>query len=110
MADSTQRNDGGPAFATSGLSGLPNGEFVYGQVGMTLRDYAAIHSTQPGVEELVQYAGFRYDGIFVYLKADDSSGPRFNDWWRGLSLERKCELFAGVRYVMADAMLKARQS
>jgi hypothetical protein len=33
--------DGGPAFATSGLSGLPNGEFLYGQSGATLRDYFA---------------------------------------------------------------------
>ena len=34
---------GGPAFPEAGLSGLPNGEFIYGQSGMTLREYYAIH-------------------------------------------------------------------
>ncbi len=30
-------NPNDPAYATSGLSGLPNGEFIYGQLGMTIR-------------------------------------------------------------------------
>ena len=30
-------NPNDPAYATSGLSGLPNGEFIYGQPGMTTR-------------------------------------------------------------------------
>lgn len=32
---------GGPAFPEPGLSGLPNGEFIHGMPGMTLRDYFA---------------------------------------------------------------------
>ena len=34
-------NDGGPAFPEAGMGGLPNGEFISGQAGMTLRDYFA---------------------------------------------------------------------
>lgn len=34
-------NTGGPAFPMPGMSGLPNDGFIYGQDGMTLRDYAA---------------------------------------------------------------------
>lgn len=30
-------NPNDPAYATSGLSGLPNGEFIHGQQGMTIR-------------------------------------------------------------------------
>lgn len=30
-------NPNDPAYAASGLSGLPNGEFIYGQPGMTIR-------------------------------------------------------------------------
>lgn len=37
MTDKT----GGPAFPMPGMTGLPNGEFVYGDHGMTLRDYFA---------------------------------------------------------------------
>lgn len=35
------KETGGPAFPEAGLSGLPNGEFIHGQAGMTLRDYFA---------------------------------------------------------------------
>ena len=35
------KEDGGPAFPEAGLSGLPNGEFIHGQSGMSLRDYFA---------------------------------------------------------------------
>ena len=38
---SAQFDDGGPAFPETGLSGLPNGEFIYGRTGMTLRDWFA---------------------------------------------------------------------
>ncbi|MFY9326471.1 MAG: hypothetical protein WAO76_00385 [Georgfuchsia sp.] len=37
---------GGPAFPESGLSGLPNGEFIQGREGMTLRDYFAAMAMQ----------------------------------------------------------------
>lgn len=38
--------DGGPAFPMPGMTGLPNGEFVYGDHGMTLRDYFAAKAMQ----------------------------------------------------------------
>jgi hypothetical protein len=38
---SEKRDDGGPAFPEAGLSGLPNGEFLYGRAGMSMRDYFA---------------------------------------------------------------------
>lgn len=34
-------SDGGPAFPMPGMSGLPNDGFIYGEPGMTLRDYFA---------------------------------------------------------------------
>lgn len=37
-------NDGGPAFPTAGLSGLPGGNWRDPIPGMTLRDYFAAHA------------------------------------------------------------------
>lgn len=37
----TEFDDGGPAFAAAGLAGLPNGDFIYGQTGMSLRQHYA---------------------------------------------------------------------
>ena len=39
-------NTGGPAFPMPGMSGLPNDGFIYGQDGMTLRDYFAAKAMQ----------------------------------------------------------------
>jgi hypothetical protein len=54
--------DGGPAFPESGLSGLPNGEFIHGRAGMSLRAYIATKAmhglmTEPvsNATSLVQY-------------------------------------------------------
>lgn len=41
-----KRDDGGQAFPVPGLSGLPNDQFVYGESGMTLRDYFAAKAMQ----------------------------------------------------------------
>jgi hypothetical protein len=123
----TKREDGGPAFplcsaavraATEALEEIPAGKqrdmlvdrFTDRAGGMSLRDYAAIHSTQPGIAEICKCAGIGFDGIRVYLTADDSAGQRFDDWWRSLSIERMCELSAMVRYAQADGMLKARSA
>lgn len=73
-------NDGGPAFPEAGLSGLPNGEFVYGQPGMTLRDYFAAKATE--------------DDIRAVMKFGESYGD-------------PCDR-ATARFRHADAMLKAR--
>lgn len=39
-------NPNDPAYATSGLSGLPNGEFIYGQPGMTIRQQFVMAAMQ----------------------------------------------------------------
>jgi hypothetical protein len=112
---SEQRNDGGPAFpelvSEFDLDRGERGEYVYRMNGgMTLRDYAAIHSTQPGCAEICKAAGVGFDGMRVYTTADDAVGMRFDDWFRSLSLERVCELSAMVRYAQADGMLKVRSA
>lgn len=40
------QKNGGPAFPMPGLSGLPNEQFIYGENGMTLRDYFAAKALQ----------------------------------------------------------------
>lgn len=75
------KNTGGPAFPEAGLSGLPNGEFIHGQSGMSLRDYFAAKAMQV---ELAQCKEF----------------PDEN-WRHGIALDA---------YAMADAMLKAREA
>ena len=74
------RDDGGPAFPEPGLSGLPNGEFLYGRSGMTLRDYFAAAALQGWI----------------------ASVPADQHIHEGAVAKRV--------YLMADAMLKARRS
>lgn len=69
-------DDGGPAFACSGLSGLPNDQFLYGNNGMSLREYFAAHcpitlseflmgwklaKEAPTEVALARFAAFRFD-------------------------------------------------
>ncbi len=76
---------------------------------MSLRDYAAIHSTQPGAIEIAKAAGVGLDNARRVFKGKDAKyGQTFDEWWGSLSLERQCELCAIVRYAQADAMIKAR--
>lgn len=64
--------------------------------GMTLLDYFAVHSDQPGVSEIVAMAGHKTDGFRVYIDGSDT-GPTFNEWWNGaeygirISLKREEE-------------------
>ncbi|CAB3858590.1 hypothetical protein LMG26854_03348 [Achromobacter aegrifaciens] len=76
-------NDGGPAFPESGLSGLPNGEFLHGRAGMTLRDYFAAKA----------------------LEGTLSSGRINID----LAAKRYAKDISESAYALADAMLKARE-
>lgn len=41
MSSKQTPDDGGPAFPEPGLSGLPNGEWIYRRAGMSLRDWFA---------------------------------------------------------------------
>lgn len=46
--------NGGPAFSVPGLSNLPNGDFIYPEAGMTLRDYFAAKALEwSGLSEWV---------------------------------------------------------
>jgi|DEB19_MinimDraft_3_1074340.scaffolds.fasta_scaffold00018_50 hypothetical protein len=72
--------------------------------GMTLRDYFAVHSTQPGVSEICSAAGVACDGQCVEV---DGQHLRFDKWWQSLSNTRRFDLCAKVRYAQADAMLAA---
>lgn len=77
--------------------------------GMSLRDYFAVHADQPGVSEIVAFAGGETDGFLVKFSAEGEK-VKFNDWWNGLPLPERLELSARVRYGLADAMLAARIS
>ena len=84
-------NDGGPAFPHDGQHNYTG--------GMTLRDYMAIHSSQPGVAEILTAAGL-----------GEMSGTDFYSWWARLTNEERFALTSKVRYQQADAMLKAREA
>lgn len=106
-------NDGGPAFPSiapefTGISS--DGEELYENGptgGMTLRDYFAVHSTQPGCSEICALKGLRYSGGFVW-KDEHTRLAVFDDWLATLPLDERLLLCAQVRYAEADAMLKAR--
>lgn len=103
--------DGGPAFP-------PNAGWRDNDPkcqGMSLRDYAAIHTEQPGMTEICDEAGVTFESKSgcVWDAPEHHPGQRnrlgsFNQWWTGLSKERRYELNAKVRYAIADAMLKER--
>lgn len=94
---------GGPAFPTHHNVG-PHAHWG----GMNLRDYCAIHSTQPGVDEICKVAGvLRVSHSLIVV---DGHQTTFDEWWRSLSLETICELSAKVRYAQADAMIKVRHA
>lgn len=80
-------NDGGPAFPVPGLSGLPNGDFIHPDAGMTLRDHFAAQALNSGM------AGNWRDNHYE---------PK-----SGLST---IENVARAAYQFADAMLKARSA
>ena len=48
------KDTGGPAFPKQGLSGLPNGDVIYGREGMTLRDYFAAKAMQALIARATQ--------------------------------------------------------
>lgn len=77
------KDDGGPAFPEPGLSGLPNGDFIQGREGMTLRDYFAAKAMAAIIGEM------------------DFNNPDF------IRLGPK-PVSEGA-YIIADAMLAARK-
>lgn len=85
---------------------LSAGEF--GEMGMTLRDYFAIHSDQPGVAEIVTAANLTYANHKVWIDEQTSLGS-FDEWWQSLPQEERLSLYAKVRFAMADALLTERE-
>jgi hypothetical protein len=76
--------------------------------GMTLLDYFAAHSVQPGCGEIASLAGLAYRMGRVW-RDDSTSLGSFDDWFNGLPLAERLDLFARVKYAMAAAMLRARE-
>jgi hypothetical protein len=75
-------NDGGAAFPEAGLSGLPNGEFIQGRAGMSLRDYFAAKALQSiiQIEGINQHAGSdEIDAKIAYRYADAMLAVRAKD-------------------------------
>lgn len=102
---------GGPAFPLEKSGGCPScGSAGYSvSHGMTLRDYFAIHCDQPGEAEIVTAAGLKWDqGLVVAQDRDGTVRRSFSQWWWTIPQSRRFELYAQVRYALADAMLKAR--
>lgn len=93
---------GGPAFPIVGS------QLDVRARGMDLRDYAAIHSTQPGVVELCAAAGVQRNEMGYVLV--DGQPWHFDRWWESLGLELQCQLSAKVRYAQADAMMLIRST
>lgn len=76
--------------------------------GMTLRDYFAIHSVQPGIGELASMAGLFYRNGSIW-KDEQVRVSGGEEWFNALPLSERLELFSRVKYAMADSMLKSRQ-
>ena len=70
---------------------------------MNLRDYMAVHSTQPGMSEIVAVAGYSLRSTQVITKEGDNLGT-FNMWWETLTRTERLDLASRVRYAQADSM------
>lgn len=93
--------DGGSAFPNMGKHANNNPEG-----GLSVRDYFAIHCDQPGCAEITEAAGLVFRDNRVWTS--ETAGMGFNDWYNALPSARKLQLYAQVRYAMADALLAER--
>ena len=94
--------DGGPAF--------PSGPLVCPEYGMTLRDYFAVHADQPGRLEITAAANVQVKDYSSITRDDPrwDKLPTWDNWFNSLSQDHRYELYAKVRFQIADAMLKER--
>ena len=105
---------GGPAFPVPGLSNLPNGDCIYPELGMNLRQYAAIKLRVPNsgtdwLDEMIrtslrdEFAAKAMQGVcagnpeYMPVCVDQSDDPS------------DVVLIARTAYAIADAMLAARE-
>ncbi len=96
-----------PVIPPCDMEGASASGYPYPDSGMSLRDYMAVHSTQPGVSEIAAVAGVKYFNNRIW--SDPQSSKTFEDWWECMPLEERLVLYAKVRYAQADAMLKVRE-
>ena len=104
--------DGGPAFPIIIEGGVDSGLHADRWDGMSLRDYFAIHSEQPGMAELAEAGGMIWKNHHIFYPTDDPqwmTGMSGDKWWEGLSNKMRFQLWAEVRYAQADAMLVERE-
>jgi hypothetical protein len=81
------KQTGGPAFPVPGLSNLPNGEFIYSELGMTLHDYFAAHVD-----------------VWVYTPMENLKVKL----GRMPTVGELADYIASIRSIEADAMIKER--
>ena len=99
-------DDGGPAFPGPGLSNLPNGDYIYPELGMNLRQYAAIKLRVPN-----SGADWLDEMIRTSLR-DDLAAKAMQAIWSCLhpdAVRSESIVFtAKDAHLLADAMLASR--
>ena len=99
-------DDGGPAFPVPGLSNLPNGDYIYPELGMNLRQYAAIKLRVPN-----SGADWLDEMIRTSLR-DDLAAKAMQAIWSCLhpdAVRSESIVFtAKDAHLLADAVLAAR--
>lgn len=95
-----------PAFPVPGLSNLPDGNFIYPETGMTLRQYAAIKLCVPNsgtewLDEMIRES-LRDRAAEKAMVSLLSTCEDLDEEWR--------DAIAKDSYWMADAMLKAKEA
>ena len=97
----SHKDTGGTAFPIPGAH-LPNGEWMWGESGMTLRDYFAVHEPLDPNESI---------GTALAEQLVGSPLPRNEDGtYDALAVSKYwARAEAEYRYMRADAMLEARK-
>jgi hypothetical protein len=98
-------DDGGPAFPVPGLSNLPNGDYIYPELGMNLRQYAAIKLRVPNsgtdwLDEMIR-TSLRDEFAAKAMQGMAGSHGYCERGWDQKDL-------AGQAYELADAMFATR--
>ena len=93
-------HDGGPAFPSEEPSFVARDDVLGYSPGMTLRDYFAAHCSDLGDEASVVLAAKLAATQGVAKPADNEDMMGWHRFW--------CAAHAAHRYMMADAMLAAR--
>jgi hypothetical protein len=100
-----RKKDGGPAYPGR----VYNTREHY--LGMSLRDYFAIHADQPGRLEMSNAAGvlLREHAPKDLPKEERDALPHWSDWFYTLTQKERYQLYAKVRYQMAGVLLEERE-